>query len=75
VTIVERTQPHEVGTGITGNLPANDRYSLPLSKLPIGRSYIALAATLNGVPFQEITFAGQVWRAAPPHHKAKTKRH
>ena len=79
VSIVRRSRPHEAGTGIVGNLGASGHYSLPVSKLSAGRNYIALAATLHGVPFQEITFRGQVWRAAPHHRrtkaKAKAKRH
>lgn len=76
VTIVRRSRPHEAGIGVVGNLGASGRYSLPVSKLAAGRNYIALAATLHGVPFQEITFRGPVWRAVPHRRKtrAKTKR-
>jgi hypothetical protein len=69
VTIIRRSNPHEVGTGIAADLGASGHYSLPVSKLPLGRSYLSLAATLNGVPFQQINVPGQIWRATP--HKTK----
>jgi hypothetical protein len=71
VTLVRRSKPHETGVGIAGNLPANGHYSLPVSKLAAGRNYLTLAATLDGVPFEEISFRGQAWRSTPPvRHKA-----
>ncbi len=73
VTIVRRTKPDEAGTGVVGDLRSSGRYSLPVSKLPTGRSYLTLAATLNGVPFEQTNF-GQVWRVTP-RHKTKSKRH
>jgi hypothetical protein len=65
VSIVRRSAPHQVGVGLVGNLGANGRLLLPVSKLAPGRNYFTLAATLNGVPFQEINFPGQAWRAVP----------
>jgi hypothetical protein len=73
VTIVRRSNPHKAGIGVAGNLGASGHYFLPVSKLAAGRNYIALAATLHGVPFQEITFRGQVWRATPHHRRRKAK--
>jgi hypothetical protein len=71
VTIVRRSQPHELGIGLIGNLSSNGHYLLPVNKLAPGRNYLTLAATLNGVPFQVITF-GSVWRVAPGHmHSGK----
>lgn len=71
ITIVRRSQPHELGIGLIGNLRSNGHYLLPVNKLVPGRNYLTLAATLNGVPFQVITF-GSVWRVAPGHmHSGK----
>lgn len=66
VVIVRLSQAHETGTGIVGNLRPNGSYIVPIRKLAVGRNYIKLAATLNGVPFQDIAF-GSVWRASPRH--------
>lgn len=73
VSIIRRSQPHEAGVGIAGNLPANGQYRVPAGKLAAGRNYLSLAATLNGVPFQQVKFRGQVWRAAS-HRRDKKKR-
>jgi hypothetical protein len=78
IALVARSKPHEAGKGIAGGLPANGRYRIPVSKLPTGRSYIAIAATYHGVPFQQHTFRQQVWRVAPrTRHRgaASHKRH
>lgn len=70
VAIVRHSQAHEIGVGLAGNLGARGQLSVPVSKLAPGRNYITLAATLNGVPFQQVTFGGQAWRAAPKHKRA-----
>ncbi len=69
VTIVRRSQPHELGVGLIGNLSSNGRYLLPVNKLAPGRNYLTLAVTLNGVPFQVVTF-GSAWRGAPGHKRS-----
>jgi hypothetical protein len=74
VTVVRRSQPHEVGVGLGSNLGASGRYSLPVSKLADGPNYLTLAATLNGVPFQEVAFRDIVWRAHPAPKKHVTKK-
>jgi hypothetical protein len=73
ITIVRRSQPHEVGVGVAGNLPAAGQYVIPVSKLAPGRNYLTLAASIRGVPFEEVNFAGQAWRKQPPP-KVKHKR-
>jgi hypothetical protein len=73
VVIVRRSYPHDLGIGIVGNLGASGRYVLPARKLANGRNYLTLAATLNGVPFQEVAFRGVVWRARPAHKRHVTK--
>jgi hypothetical protein len=70
VSIVRRSHPHELGTGLIGGLRANGRYLLSVDKLAPGRNYLTLAATLNGVPFQVLTF-GSVWRAPRHAHRGK----
>jgi hypothetical protein len=78
VVLVRRSQPHEPGVGIVGDLNPSDSYAVPVGKLAIGRNYLTLAATLNGVPFQEVTFAGSAWRSAArpqpvrKHHRSKS---
>jgi hypothetical protein len=46
--------------------------SLPAGKLAPGRNTLTLAATLNGVPFQQATFHGTAWREQP--RRARTKK-
>jgi hypothetical protein len=75
VTIVRHSLAHNVGVGLAGNLPANGHYLLSANRLAPGRNYITLAATLNGVPFQQTTFGGQAWRVAPRHRKRHPKGH
>jgi hypothetical protein len=64
VVIVRLSLPHEAGVGIVGNLDASGSYVVPVKKLAPGRNYLKLAATLNGVPFQEVAL-GSAWRAKP----------
>lgn len=73
VVIVRLSQPHESGIGIVGNLRPNSSYVLPVGKLAVGRNYLKLAATLNGVPFQDVAL-GSAWRA-PPRHPHARKHH
>ncbi len=72
IAIVRRSSRHGVSVGLVGGLPVNGHYVLPVAKLAAGRNYISLAATLHGVPFQQMTFGGSVWRA-PPHRRHKRK--
>lgn len=74
LSIVRRTQPHEAGVGIAGGLGANGSLLVPVSKLAVGRNYLSIAAALNGVPFQQSTFAGTVWRQAPRLHRPHKKK-
>jgi hypothetical protein len=74
VIVIRRSQPHQLGVGVVGNLGASGRYSLPVSKLADGPNYLTLAATLNGVPFQEVAFRDVVWRAHLAHKKHSTKK-
>ena len=75
VAIVRHSGSHEVGVGLAGNLPANGHLSVPATKLAPGRNYITLAATLNGVPFQQATFGGAAWRPAATKHKPRRAKH
>ncbi len=75
VAIVRRSNPHEAGVGIAGGLPPRGQLVVPVSKLAPGANYISLAATLNGVPFQETTFRGVAWRAVLVKHRAKGRKH
>ena len=70
VSIVRRSLTNQVGVGLVGNLGASGRLLLPVSKLAPGRNYFTLAATLNGVPFEESNFPGQAWRAEPRRRPA-----
>jgi hypothetical protein len=73
VVIVRRSRPHELGVSIAGNLGRSGRYLISAGKLAVGRNYLTLAATLNGVPFQEVAFSGAAWRAPPAHKRHVTK--
>ncbi len=73
ISILRRSQPYQEGVGIAGNLGASGEYRVPVSKLASGRNYLSIAATLHGVPFQQIAFHGEVWRAAPRHHRSKRR--
>jgi hypothetical protein len=72
LTLTRRSTPHEEGVTIARGLGASGTYRVPVSKLAPGRNYLALSATVNGVPFQQVTPAGQIWRVSPPprHRKA-----
>jgi hypothetical protein len=70
VTLVVRAN-RQAARAIAEGLRPSGKYSIAVRKLPIGRSEIALQATLNGVPFQQMAVPGQVWRAPPPRHTRK----
>jgi hypothetical protein len=74
VTIVRHAQTDQLGVGIAGNLPATGHVTVPASKLAPGRNTLTLAATLNGVPFQQVAFHGTVWREQPRHPHSKRHR-
>jgi hypothetical protein len=78
VAIVRHSTTHQLGVGLAGNLPANGHISVPVGKLAPGPNTLTLAATLNGVPFQQATFHGQAWREqprrrAPRKHRARPR--
>jgi hypothetical protein len=76
VAIVRHSAAHQVGVGLVGGLRATGRYTVPVSKLAPGRNTITLAATLNGVPFQQVTFHGVAWRPTPrPKRQSKPRKH
>jgi hypothetical protein len=74
ITVVRKSNPHEVGIGLAGNLPSSGHYVVPVGKLAPGRNFVSIAATLHGVPFQQVTFRGVVWRASALKHKAKHRK-
>jgi hypothetical protein len=71
VTVVRHSQRDQLGVGLTGNLPATGHLSVPVSKLAPGRNTLTLAATLNGVPFQQVTFHGVAWREQTHHRHSR----
>lgn len=73
VAIVRHSQAHQVGVGLAGNLRASGHLLLPVGKLAPGRNYITLAATLHGVPFEQVAFGGAAWRALPRRHTKHRK--
>jgi hypothetical protein len=75
VAIVRRSSRHGVGVGLAGGLPANGHYTVRLAQLAPGRNFISLAATLHGVPFEQVTFSGSAWRKTAHRHKTKVRRH
>jgi hypothetical protein len=75
ISVVRRSNPHEVGVGLGGNLPPSGRFVVPVGRLAPGRNFISIAATLHGVPFQQLTFHGVVWRAPARKHARKPRRH
>jgi len=78
VTVVRHSQADQLGVGLASNLPATGHLRVPVSKLAPGRNSLTLAATLNGVPFQQVAFHGLAWRKQPPaphSRKHHTRRH
>jgi hypothetical protein len=73
VRIVRRSHPHQVGAGVplAAGLSARDSLKVPVGELLAGPNYFTLQATLHGVPFQDVSFPGAAWRAAPrSRHRA-----
>jgi hypothetical protein len=62
VSMVRRSKPHEAGVGVLGGLPASGHVWIPVAKLAAGRNYVSLAATLDGVQFEDVHFRGVIWR-------------
>jgi hypothetical protein len=48
-------------------LRASGTLRIPGARLNPGRNYFILVATIKGVPFQRVSFAGPVWGAARRH--------
>jgi hypothetical protein len=72
VRIVRHVRPHQLGAGavLAASLPARGTLSVPANRLASGVNYFTLEATVHGVPFQDLTFAGVAWRLQPRHkHK------
>ncbi|HWX86750.1 MAG TPA: hypothetical protein VNX67_01105, partial [Solirubrobacteraceae bacterium] len=64
LSLVRRRQPHEAGAGLAGDLSGNGALLVPARRLAVGPNYLSLAASQNGIPFQQVTFSGTVWRAS-----------
>jgi hypothetical protein len=64
ITIVDSPHPGEISAGravATSTSPAGS-VRVGVKGLARGANYFALVATINGVPFQRITFPGSAWR-------------
>lgn len=74
ISVVVRSKARGAGVVVAHGLRSSGSYSIPVGRLPVGRGTIALEATLDGVPFQQVKVPGLAWRAAPPRHGGRKRR-